>query len=175
MRALTNIGEYLSPAVPAICKYWLAKTNGRSAPTRAEIDPLEIPKAVLPHVLLVDLERETRRVKFRLVGTHVARMYGLEFGGLYLEDLVLPNKLNDELQGLYGAMIDFGEPIVGHYGYPLHSGRQTLSEFALLPLQSDGAVTQCLAVEHLGALGRVDPSDLISLKRVTGPTTDWPQ
>jgi hypothetical protein len=43
-------------------------------------------------------------------------------------------------------------------------GRQTPSEFAVLPLQSHGVITQCLAGEHLGTLGRVDPEDLISLR-----------
>jgi hypothetical protein len=63
-------------------------------------------------------------------------------------------------------MMDEGEPIIGHYGYPMRDGRQTLSEFALLPLQSEGAITRCLAVEHLGAMGRVDPEDIISLQRL---------
>jgi hypothetical protein len=71
--------------------------------------------------------------------------------------------------------MDLGEPIVGHYGYPMRNGRQALSEFALLPLQSHGAVTQCLAVEHLGASGGVEPEDPISLRRVSAPAIPWPQ
>ncbi|MDY0885311.1 PAS domain-containing protein [Dongia soli] len=175
MRALANIGEYLSPAVPEICNYWLAKVDGRSAPTRAEIDPLEMPKGVLPHILLVDLERQTRQISFRLVGTHVAHMYGSNFTGASIDEIILPHGLTEALRELYGSTMDLGEPIVGHYGYPMRNGRQALSEFALLPLQSHGAVTQCLAVEHLGALGGVDPEDLISLRRVSAPAIARPQ
>ncbi len=94
-------------------------------------------------------------------------MYACEFGGVYLEDLILPDRLTEPLAELYGSIMDGDGPIVGHYGYPMLNGRQTLSEFALLLLQSDGAITHCLAVQHLGALGRVDPEDLISLRRLT--------
>ena len=51
-----------------IYKHWLAKAGGNCAHAWGD-RPLGDAKGVLLHILLVDLERQTRQIKFRLVGT----------------------------------------------------------------------------------------------------------
>jgi hypothetical protein len=152
MLAISNLGEYISSAVPEVCKYWIEKAGGRAAPTRNEVDVLEMPKSHLPRLLIVDIELEPFRVKYRLVGTHFSRQLAVDFTGKYLDQLVLPGTLRDEAIDLYRAVQRTGLPAVGHYGYPKQGGGQALTEFAILPISNGEIVTHCLAVEHYGVL-----------------------
>jgi hypothetical protein len=81
MHALTDVSAFISPAVPATLQYWLQKCSGQRVPHRRDIDVIDMPRSVLPHLLLVDVENRPFRVKFRLVGTHAARMYNFDFTG----------------------------------------------------------------------------------------------
>jgi hypothetical protein len=58
--------------------YWLDKTAGRLIPSRADIDPIEIPK-LLPDVILV--ERLGDGCWYRLIGTENARARGINATG----------------------------------------------------------------------------------------------
>jgi hypothetical protein len=57
----------------AIYAYWASKRRGRSMPSRADIDPLEL-KAYLPQLVLLDVEGDPLRFRYRLVGTEVTRV-----------------------------------------------------------------------------------------------------
>ena len=54
-------------------------------PSRASIDPIEIPH-LLPYVFLVDVEREPQRFRFRLVGTQICTWAGRDATGLYTDE-----------------------------------------------------------------------------------------
>jgi hypothetical protein len=57
----------------AIYLYWDGKRRGRLMPSRADIDPLEL-KSFLPQLVLLDVEGEPPRFRYRLVGTEVTRV-----------------------------------------------------------------------------------------------------
>jgi hypothetical protein len=126
LRAIANIGEYFSPAVPHLCRYWLEKSAGRARPSRQEIDALDMPKRSLPYVMLVDIERAPFRVKYRLVGTGIASLFSLDFGGRYLDQFLMPGTYRQEAQALYQGVAETAEPVVGHYGYALGSTQQVV-------------------------------------------------
>ena len=44
-----------APLLAELYAYWTAKRGARFAPSRAEIDPVEIPR-LLPHLMLVDIK-----------------------------------------------------------------------------------------------------------------------
>jgi len=57
----------------AIYQYWDGKRRGRLMPSRADIDPIEL-KPYLPQLVLLDVEGEPPRFRYRLVGTEVTRV-----------------------------------------------------------------------------------------------------
>ncbi|MDJ0894653.1 MAG: PAS domain-containing protein [Alphaproteobacteria bacterium] len=74
------------PELRALFEYWLSKCAGGTPPSRADLDPLEIPH-LLRFVYLVDVERERGkpRYRFRLIGTYVVHISGRDATGLYLD------------------------------------------------------------------------------------------
>ena len=67
--------------VRAIYRYWDSKRNGRRMPSRADLDPLEIPR-FLPDICLVDVVPDARRYVYRLIGTNEVAMRGRDPTGL---------------------------------------------------------------------------------------------
>jgi hypothetical protein len=57
----------------AIHAYWDGKRRGRLMPSRADIDPLEL-KPYLPQLVLLDVEGDPPRFRYRLVGAEVTRV-----------------------------------------------------------------------------------------------------
>ncbi len=66
--------------------YWLAKCGDRPFPTKAEIDPVDF-SYVLGYVTLVDVERDPRRYRFRLDGSILVQLSGMDYTGRYLDEL----------------------------------------------------------------------------------------
>ena len=66
--------------------YWRSKRSGRNLPSRADIDPIEIPWA-LPWTFLMDYEApETFR--YRLAGQELADVFGRNLKGCTLKDVL---------------------------------------------------------------------------------------
>jgi len=122
--------------------YWHAKKGDRPAPTRAEIDPAEI-KALLPHVGLVDVERTPLRFRFRLAGTEIAKGYGEELTGRYLDEIDL-NFHQHEILAEYVHTAESGEPSCSVKDYNRKDGHHIRYERLVLPLSSDGKTIDML-------------------------------
>ena len=169
MRAIVNVSEFLSPAVAALCKYWMERSAGRFVIPRGEIDVIEMPRAALPHLLVIDLMRESTDIRYRLVGTRLATDYGLDFTGLRLSEFTPPNGLEEAISETYRSVAEFKIPAAGHYVYPTTDGNLAMAEFAVFPVSNGGIVTQCLAVEHLDVRSEYFPGDLAPLRLISRP------
>ena len=71
--------------------YWDSKRGARTMPARRDIDPIEI-KALLPHVVLMDVLREAKPgwpldFRYRVMGSAVDRHMSRPFTGLHMSDL----------------------------------------------------------------------------------------
>ena len=75
--------------------YWFKKRAGRLAPTRADIDPVDI-APLLPRVMLVDVSTDPVDFRFRLAGTGLFKIHGAELTNKRALDLEPP---------AYGALI----------------------------------------------------------------------
>jgi hypothetical protein len=60
--------------------YWDSKRAGRRMPARRDIDPTEM-SHLLPHVVLIDVQREPLDFRYRLMGTAVAGRLGHDYTG----------------------------------------------------------------------------------------------
>ena len=82
-RASLNI---VSAPLRQLHDYWDDRRAGRAMPARADLDPADIPR-LLPNLILFDVEPGSERLKARLVGTNVVRMYGTDYTGQYLDEI----------------------------------------------------------------------------------------
>lgn len=67
------------PTLKAVHDVW-AQTMPDRVPAR--IDPLSIPRQLLPYVMLLDLEEKPVRLRIRLAGTFVCERHGGELRGM---------------------------------------------------------------------------------------------
>lgn len=155
---------FASPFVKAVFEYWVALKGDRPAPDRSEIDPTDIPRSALPYVLLADLTNEPFRVRYRLVGTYCVEMFGMDYTGLFLDELGVPADIAEQLHQDYTTVASTCLPVVERYKWPLPNGDRAVAEYAILPLLHEGVVRRCLVVEHLGHSRRVFPEELVALK-----------
>jgi hypothetical protein len=78
-----------APELADIVAYWRGKASGTALPTRAQIDPIELPRH-LGHLLLVDVLREPLRLKYRLIGSAITAVAGRDATGCFLDELYDP-------------------------------------------------------------------------------------
>src|SRR5688572_20058557 len=88
--------------------YWLEKRGGRLFPTKAEIDPVEFPY-VLGYVTLVDVEHDPRRYRFRLDGSILVELSGMDYTGRYLDELP-GEEYVAFIKETYDRVVDGGKP-----------------------------------------------------------------
>lgn len=76
------------PALTGLYDHWCRlKSDLGRLPRRAEIDPLDLPRDVLPGMMI--LEREASgRFLCRLAGTRMREIYGFEPAGRYLDEIM---------------------------------------------------------------------------------------
>jgi hypothetical protein len=70
----------MSNMIEQALDYWDSKRAGRHMPARRNIDPTEM-SHLLPHVVLIDVQREPLDFRYRLVGTAVAFRLGHDYTG----------------------------------------------------------------------------------------------
>ena len=80
------LNQPLHPKIRALTEYWMSIRPAGRLPSRRDFEPLDVP-ALLPNIWLVDVERDPHvRLRYRLIGTSVARAFDADPTGKYLED-----------------------------------------------------------------------------------------
>ena len=76
-----ELSQMRSRRVQRLHEYWRAKSGADDpVPRRRDIDPVELPD-LLPNLMLVDVERNPLRFRYRLVGTRVVDFSYHDFTG----------------------------------------------------------------------------------------------
>jgi hypothetical protein len=73
------------PNLAALLRYWEMKRGARPMPRRRDIDPLDMPPALLPHLELVELAQG--RLRYRLIGTAIVDAMGRDATGRFLDQV----------------------------------------------------------------------------------------
>ncbi|HET6158295.1 MAG TPA: PAS domain-containing protein [Dongiaceae bacterium] len=142
-----DIAEITSPRIHRLNSYWEAQRAARGGlvPRRGDIAPDQI-KDLLPNIMIVDVECDPLRFRYRLVGTRVVEYNGLEFTGRYLDEIGWPEE--QELFNSYAEVVNGRQPFFGSLAWGLLTGGVGRCEFARFPLSEDNdAVSRILAIE----------------------------
>lgn len=84
----------LDPILTALFDHWNGRRCGRVMPDGRDIDPTEMPPALLPHVVLCDLIGAAERVRFRLIGTAIVERVGNDHTGLFIDEVMTGQHLD---------------------------------------------------------------------------------
>jgi hypothetical protein len=95
------------PQIQALYAYWERKRAGRSMPSRADIQPVEIAR-LMPHVFIVDVA-EDGGLTYRLFGTALVALFGREMTGRPLGDGLAADAA-DEARARYRLVIRDRKP-----------------------------------------------------------------
>jgi hypothetical protein len=142
-----DVSEVTSPRIRRLHAYWQRQRDERNGrlPKRGDIAPEEI-KDLLPNIMIVDVEHDPLRFRYRLVGTRVVEYNGFEFTGRYLGEIGWPEE--QDLIASYAAVVHGRQPFFGLLAWGLVAGAMGRCEFVRLPLGADGeTVSQILAME----------------------------
>ncbi len=130
--------------------YWKAKRGERSAPGRADIDPLEMPK-LLPSLSIIDRPNGAYRV--RLCGSKLAEIYGRELTGAP----VAPETFGDSTNywiSLHDRLFERCEPLFGMDSLAWDGRKYIVFDWGAFPVVDDtGAVCEelwCLLFKNFG-------------------------
>lgn len=126
----------VNPDLQTLHAYWNGKRGDRFAPTRAEIDPTEIPH-LLPIMAISQVLEPPRRYVFRLVGTRLQAMLGRDLTGRWLDEVAYPDAL-EVARREFDHVVDAGEPVCSFWRGAWMGREHWAFERLLLPLSEDG-------------------------------------
>jgi hypothetical protein len=121
--------------------YWTALRGDAPMPTKAAIDPIDF-RFILGYVTLVEVEPEPRRYRFRLDGSILVRLSGMDYTGRYLDDLGMPDYI-DFIAGGYDHVVADGRPFAYRKAGDFDS-KSFDEETLILPLGAAGRVTHLM-------------------------------
>lgn len=122
--------------------YWQTMRGDRRIPPRSAFDPVQVPR-LLPNLILLDVEPETRRLIVRVLGTRVASIYGRDYTGQYLDEIYFgPN--NTSVLDDYGTCAQDGIPVLRERNFRNVRDVVYRMERLILPFSDDGQVVNKL-------------------------------
>ena len=126
-------------------EYWRSKCGHRAMPARSDIDPLDMPRRVLPGICIVDVVADERRYVYRLVGTGDAEVRGSNpTGKSVLEGFFGPSAA--DALSCYDRVVKSRAPFLDAAPFTAPSGRYVNEESLFLPLSDDGETVNKILV-----------------------------
>ena len=136
--------ELNDPDLIQFYDYWASLCGGRPMPSRKDIDPLHIPPAYLPDLMLVEVLQDPRRYRYRLIGTHVVTASGEDRTGRIFENVGFFNVHPVVIQQ-YDHVVDAGLPLYSLEPFTnFISGAIYDVDRLLLPLSSGGRLVDMI-------------------------------
>lgn len=136
-----------SERIRRLFAYWDGLRNGRPFPRRIDIDPAAI-KPLLPHLMLTDIFYDPFRVRYRLVGTEIARFAKFDFTNRYADELEFQDGETADWTIFYRRVVEARRTGFGITSWTVDGGSPRWIEFLICPLSSDGnIIDRCISVE----------------------------
>ncbi len=155
------------PVLQEVESYWDALRGDHAIPFRADVDPRKIEKALRSAFILERLAPGIAR--FRLAGSHLTELMGMEIRGMPLTTLYMPearDRVSSALEQVFSTPAKAWLTLAGDRGL----GKPPLDAcMMLLPLKSDqGEITRALGcLASLGPVGRTPRRFVVRTAAVT--------
>ncbi len=116
--------------------YWRRCAGARRMPSRGDIDPVAIPD-LLPAIAILDCSSQIDDVRYRLAGTRLREIFGMELTSQRVFDLDLGDR-RDYWMTAYSKVIGEKTPMQGALKGPLAHRDHIILFWLRLPLSDDG-------------------------------------
>lgn len=147
---LAELAHY--PSLQALYSVWKDKSRGGLP---AKLSPLDVPRSVLPYVMLLDLDPSGPRLRVRLAGTEVCLKHGSELKGKTTDDFFEAEDAGAVVEDAV-RVAETGQPSLARRSYITLNDRLWSYTRIILPLSSDGeridSFFKALAPESLSDL-----------------------
>ena len=154
---MSEIGH---PLLRHLYDYWSAKRGGRKLPRRSDIDPVELPAALWPHLLLQDVHHENDRVRFRyrVVGQHFQDQIGRYVTWTYSDIALVPlGSYAHYVIEIFAESVRAARPSYSENIFtPTGQRATTLTKRLVLPLSGDGGAVDKVLSGHVFEYPRDD-------------------
>ena len=155
------------PDFVTLFEYWRRQAPPGWLPGRQHIDPLDMPRALLPRIVLFDMERTIDGALFRvrLAGTRVVELLGRDPRGDLLHQLGLAEAGN--LASALKAAVTLAAPVVYSATLALPNKPPVWARRLVLPLARDGAaIDMVLGIYVLREAALAGPAGLVIFDRL---------
>ena len=151
-----DCAEIKSGMIAAVQSKWDAVRGTRAFPTRRDIDPVEF-QAWLPYLSLIEIHSDPDpaklRIRYRLVGTEVARFAQEDFSHKWLEETGWKPQIMAVNLALYRRVWETRKPVFGLSVVDWDKRQKYSFEWGLFPLSEDGHdISGCLSVDDFTAI-----------------------
>lgn len=142
--------------------YWTSLAAG-AVPERRLFDPAQV-KSLLPYLMICEFESAPFRVRFRLSGTRVDEMTGMNLTGRYLDEFATGAYAASirEMLGYYEDASKTGRSRVWTYPWSGDNPGSRVIWVALFPFKVNGIISQCVTIEDYGEFDGVNDAELRS-------------
>jgi PAS domain-containing protein len=132
-----------APQLRFLLRYWLDLRGARPMPLATEIDALEM-RPALGYIMLVDVMEGGRDFRYRLYGSIIAAVSGIEMTGkLVTNHPASPYVVEFALAG-YRAALARGEPLLTEHGPPTNVNTHAWHSLVLPLAGGDGKINRFL-------------------------------
>jgi hypothetical protein len=137
---------FTDPRLEQAYLYWKEKAAGRTMPSRANIDPTEIPK-LLPDVMLVE-RLDNGRYRYRLIGTENTRAHGVNATGRFLDEVLPGPDYASHVLALYDECVGTGRPLYSEclFFSPARHDPERHTKVLFMPLSPDDETVNMIFV-----------------------------
>lgn len=127
-------------------EYWNEKRGDRRAPSRADINPTEIPE-LLGYVNIFEVQDEPRDFMVRLNGSEVTRMLGQEMTGKWWSDVISGDDA-ERCEQAFAICVDEWTPAIVETSLAFCGKPHAGQTFVALPLSTDGQRVDTMITAH---------------------------
>jgi hypothetical protein len=152
-------------ALSALFRYWEKKRGARKMPARHDIDPIEMDRRLLPHLMLCEVSANGNIVRFRLVGTSLAKRLGFDPTGQRLSDLPRADYF-DFLGSLVRRVYLEGVALYGESAFYWASRGRLDARHLLLPLSAGGSEAAIVLIGTAYSSDEVFPPQICALNGI---------
>jgi len=141
-----DMSQIADPGLQDLYRFWRNKCSGSQLPKRSDIDPVAIPRAILPAVVLWNVAGHASGAwdfVVRLAGTAIEEFYCMSLRGKRLND-IFPKELAKVMAGSWTKAARDQCPQLAVHQNLYGVGPRLKAELIILPISSDGTIVDYL-------------------------------
>jgi len=141
-----DMSQITDPGLQDLYRFWRDKCSGTHLPKRSDIDPVALPREILPAVVLWKVAKQASGAwdfVVRLAGTAIEEFYSMSLHGKRLND-IFPREIAAGMVGAWAHAVCNQRPHRALQRNPYRSGPGVKCELVVLPISTDGTTVDYL-------------------------------